>query len=121
MSSVQKSVPDEDEIDTVLASDIEFAGTMETPKDLLIKGRVSGRIVCAEDLYISEGAEVSALVRARRIIVRGGLEGRAIAAESIQVLPGSKVDATLEAPEVVVEEKELFTGTILAVEKSENA
>jgi hypothetical protein len=31
------------------------------------------------------------------------------------------VGATLEAPEVVVEEKELFTGTILAVEKSENA
>ncbi|MCX7026426.1 MAG: polymer-forming cytoskeletal protein [Spirochaetes bacterium] len=120
MPSVQKSVPDEDEIDTVLAPDIEFSGSMETSKDLLVKGRISGSIVCGEDLYISEDAVVSAEIKARRVIVRGSLEGRVVAVESIQVLPGSRVGASLEAPEVVVEEKELFRGTILAAEKPEN-
>ena len=118
MPTVQKSVPDEDEIDTVLASDIEFSGSMETTRDLLVKGRVSGSIICGEDLYISEGAWVSAEVKARRIIIRGALEGHAFASESIQVLQGSRVGATLDAPEIVIEEKELFTGSILASGKS---
>jgi cytoskeletal protein CcmA (bactofilin family) len=120
MPSVQKSVPDEDEIDTVLAPDIEFSGSISTTKDLLVKGKVSGSISCGEDLYISEEAVVSAELKARRIIVRGALEGRAVALESIQVLPGSRVGAALEAPEIVVEERELFTGTISDAEKPEH-
>ena len=120
MPKVQKSVPDEDEIDTILAPDIEFSGTISTTKDLLIKGRVSGSITCGEDLYISEEAVVSAEVKARRVIVRGAFEGSAQAAESIQILAGSRVGASLAAPEVVVEEKEHFTGTIVAAEKPEH-
>ena len=120
MPSVQKSVPDEDEIDTVLAPDIEFSGSIATGKDLLVKGRITGSITCGEELYISEEAVVSAEVKARRVIVRGALEGRVVAVESIQILAGSRVGATLEAPEVVVEEKEHFTGSIVTPGKPAN-
>ena len=111
MPTVQKSVIDEDEIDTVLEADIQFSGTLETSKSLLIKGKISGTILCGDDLYISEGAAIDADVRAVRVTVRGALKGSIIASESIQLMAGSDVEARLEALDIVIENEESFKGT----------
>ncbi|MDX9828086.1 MAG: polymer-forming cytoskeletal protein [Spirochaetia bacterium] len=116
MARVQKSVIDEDEIDTVLESDIRFTGSIETPKSLLIKGRVSGTLTCGDDLYLAEESLVEADIRALRLTVRGYFRGRAVAAESIQILAGSRVDADLEAPEIYIEDRENFSGTTTETE-----
>ncbi len=111
MPTVQKSVVAEDEIDTVIGRDIQFTGAINTDKSLLIKGEVSGSIVCGEDLYLSHEAIVDADIHAGRLSVRGTLKGRAVAAESVQVLAESSVDAALAAPEVIIENEERFKGT----------
>jgi len=116
MSRVQKSVIDEDEIDTVLEGDIRFSGSIETPKSLLIKGRISGTLNCGDDLYLAEESLVEADIRALRITIRGYFKGRALASESIQVLAGSRVDAELEAPDIFIENKEDFSGTATITE-----
>lgn len=121
MSQVQKSVIDEDEIDTVLESDIQFSGSLETSKSLLIKGKVSGTINCGDDLYLSEESSVDADIRAVRVTVRGRLKGKVIAAESIQVLAGSEVEASLEAPDIIIENEEQFKGTTTITGKRKNA
>lgn len=113
MSSVQKSVTDEDEIDTILASDIDFSGLLESPKSILIKGRVTGTIICDDDVYISESGSVNADIQTRRLIVRGVLQGRAKAIESIQILQGSTVESFLEAPDIFIEDREHFRGVIV--------
>jgi len=121
MPNVQKSVIDEDEIDTVLDSDIAFSGTLESDKSLLIKGKFSGTIVCGDDLYLSEDASVDADISAVRIIVRGALKGIARASESIQILSGSVVEASLEAPDIVIEDEDRFRGRATITGNSENA
>ena len=120
MARVQKSVIDEDEIDTVLESDIRFTGTIETPKSLLIKGRVSGTLTCGDELYLSEESLVEADIRTLRLTVRGYFKGRAVAVESIQILSGSRVDADLEAPEIYIEDRENFSGTATETEPVEH-
>ena len=121
MSTVQKSVINEDEIDTVLESDIQFSGNLETAKSLLIKGRLSGTITCGDDLYIAATALVDADIRSNRIIIRGRLQGHAVAAESIQVLAGCLVEASLEAPEIIIENEEEFKGMATITGNGENA
>jgi len=121
MPRALKSVPDEEEIDTVLESDLEFSGVLSTDKDLMVKGRVQGSISCGDDLYIASGAQVNAELRARSIVVRGRLEGRAVAAESIQFLAGSSGSAQLEAPEIVVDEQSSFSGTTTITRCPDNA
>ncbi len=111
MPTVQKSVVAEDEIDTVIGRDIQFTGAINTDKSLLIKGEVSGSIVCGEDLYLSHEAIVDADIHAGRLTVRGTLKGSAVAAESIQLLAESFVEASLAAPEIVMENEERFKGT----------
>lgn len=121
MSTVQKSVIDEDEIDTVLEADIQFSGTLETSKSLLVKGKISGVITCRDDLYIAKGAIVDAEIRAVRVTVRGKLKGSVLASESIQLMAESHVEATLEAPDIVIEKEEHFKGTATITGIQENA
>lgn len=121
MIHVQSSVVNEDEIDTVLDSDIEFSGTLEAGKSLLIKGRVYGKIVCKEELYIAAEADVDAEIEAPQVTVRGTLKGKVRAAQSIQVLSGSRVSASLEAPEIFIEDEENFEGTATISGNEENA
>lgn len=110
MPSVKNSVPVEDEIDTVIDANIVFTGALETGKNLLVKGRISGTIVCAGDLFLAPESVIDADIRAPRVVVRGRLSGTVRAAESIQVLAGAEVSASLEAPDITIEEKEKFTG-----------
>lgn len=121
MPTVQKSVIDEDEIDTVLGTDIQFSGTLETSKSLLVKGKLSGTITCEEDLYLSPESVVDADIRAARLIARGRLSGSAVASESIQVLAGSAVSAALEAPEIDIEDGAAFSGTSTVTGETEHA
>ena len=63
---VKLSVVDEEEVDTVLGSEIEFEGDIESSKSLMIKGKVSGNINCSAELYITEQAEVRSTIHADR-------------------------------------------------------
>ena len=56
MTEVQITTVDEDQLDTVLALDVEFAGEMIFSKPLMIKGKVSGIVRSESDLYIDEKA-----------------------------------------------------------------
>lgn len=113
MPTVRKSVINEDEIDTVLESDIEFSGTLETSKTLLIQGKVSGILRCGDDVYIAAEATVHADINAKRLIVRGALEG-SIRAESVQLLAGSRVGASLQSPDIVKEDGAVFSGSVVS-------
>lgn len=106
MPTAHKSVIAEDEMDTILAADIEFSGTIDTPKSLLIKGKVEGTIRCGDDLYIDEKAHVNAQIQTLRLVVRGSLSGKAKASESIQILAGARVNAELDSPDIYREEGE---------------
>ncbi|HEY9054633.1 MAG TPA: polymer-forming cytoskeletal protein [Rectinemataceae bacterium] len=121
MPRALKSVPDEEEIDTVLEADLEFSGSLSTDKDLLVKGRLKGTVNCGEELYIAPGAIVDAEVHARSIVVRGTLYGSALAAESIQMMAGSSGSALLEAPEIVIDEQSSFSGTTTISRCADNA
>jgi len=54
MSEIQIKAVDESDIDTVLADDIEFDGTMSFNRSLMIKGKFKGDIKAAGDLFIDE-------------------------------------------------------------------
>lgn len=113
MDFVQKSVINEDEVDTVLNNDIIFSGLLEAESDLLIKGNLSGRLICRDELYIAPEAVVDAEIDALSISCRGTLKGTARAKQSIRILAGSNVSARLEAPDIIIEDKDSFRGTII--------
>jgi len=110
MTDVQLSNVDEDTIDTILAADVEFAGTMVFKEPLMIKGRVSGSISTENDLHIDEKAVVEADIIARNVTVRGTLKGNIQASGRVELFASCRVDGDVKATEVTMEPGCRFNG-----------
>ncbi|MBL8967777.1 MAG: polymer-forming cytoskeletal protein [Spirochaetaceae bacterium] len=110
MTEVQINTIDEEQLDTVLAGDVEFSGSMSFKKPLMIKGRVSGVIRSESELYIDEKANVEADIQAAVVSVRGTVKGDIAARERVELFATSSVDGDVTAPQVTMETGCRFNG-----------
>ena len=97
---------DEEDYDTVIANDIIFTGTVRFSKPLMIKGKISGKIDATSDLYVDQGAVVTADIVAERVLVNGNINGRKL----VYVASVGSVNGDIIAPQVVLEPGSNFSG-----------
>ncbi|MFA7566500.1 MAG: polymer-forming cytoskeletal protein [Alkalispirochaeta sp.] len=110
MAELRIRTIDESELDTVLASDIEFEGTVEFSRPLLIKGVVNGTIKTESDLYISDSAQVNADISAGRVSVKGTIRGDVDASERIELFSGATIVGNIASPDLIIQSGSHFTG-----------
>ena len=101
---------EEEDFDTVLATDIDFSGNVELQKPLMIKGVFNGNIKSESALIIEEGAIVKADVKAFSLVVKGSLEGNVVAETVVRIYPTGKLSGDVMAPEVILDSGCYFTG-----------
>ncbi len=102
-------VEDED-FDTILASDICFTGTIRFAKPFMIKGKVEGSINATSDLVIDNEAHVEANIVAERVLVRGTVIGNIDSKGLVFVTSTGSVEGDIASSKVVLEPGCLFTG-----------
>jgi cytoskeletal protein CcmA (bactofilin family) len=110
MTEVQITTIDEDQLDTVLALDVEFSGEMLFTKPLMIKGRVSGIVRSESELYIDENAVVEADIVAKIVSVKGSVKGNISAREKVELFACSSVSGDVTAPQITMETGCRFNG-----------
>ena len=110
MTEVQITAIDEEQLDTVLALDVEFSGEMFFAKPLMIKGRVSGIVRSESDLYIDEMAVVEADIVANIVSVKGRVKGNISAREKVELFACASVDGDVTAPQITMETGCRFNG-----------
>ncbi|MDA3941078.1 MAG: polymer-forming cytoskeletal protein [Spirochaetia bacterium] len=110
MSDVQIREVDETDIDTVLAGDIEFEGTLNFKKSLMIKGRFLGDIKAEGELYIDTDAHVEARVEAEVVSLKGTVKGDVFAYSRVELFASAMVDGDITAPDVIMESGCRFNG-----------
>jgi cytoskeletal protein CcmA (bactofilin family) len=110
MSDVLRKKIDEDEIDTILAEDIDFSGELKFKQPLMIKGKFSGQIKSSGDLYIGENANIEATIDADMISSRGNIQGNISAKKRVELFSTARVTGDISCPELVVESGAVFDG-----------
>lgn len=97
----------------VIGASLDLQGELSGEEDLLIEGRVQGRIQLAQHaLTIGAKGRVSAGVHARLISIEGEVDGNLVAEEMIVLKKSARVRGDLVAPRVVIEDGARFKGTI---------
>ncbi len=94
----------------VVAVGSEFSGLLALHTAGRIEGRVQGRIVAQDALWIAETAEVEADVEAGRLVVAGSVQGELHARERIELRATARVRGGLHAPRLVLEEGSVLNG-----------
>jgi cytoskeletal protein CcmA (bactofilin family) len=97
----------------VLGPSLDLTGELSGAEDLLIEGKVQGKIRLAQNaVTVGAKGRVSADVSARMIEIEGEVDGHLSADELIVLRKSARVRGDLASPRVVIEDGAKFKGTI---------
>lgn len=97
----------------VIGPSIEINGSLSGGEDLLIEGRVEGKIELAQHtVTIGTSGRIKADIKGRNIIVMGEVEGDLSGSEQIVLRQSSTMRGNLVAPRVSLEDGANFKGSI---------
>jgi cytoskeletal protein CcmA (bactofilin family) len=97
---------------TVIGPETRVSGELRGDEDLLVRGRVEGKIQLSETLIIDEGGIVQADVDVKVLVISGVLVGTIRASESVRLTDKARVVGDLNAPRVIMEAGAAYRGRI---------
>lgn len=115
-----RELMEEKEINTVLADDIDFTGTLKFSSSLKIKGKFGGEIDATGHLYIGKDAQVKANIKARYITVYGKIKGNIEASEKIELYSGAELIGDIKTPDFIIQSGCIFNGNCVMTGKEKN-
>ena len=102
---------------TVLGPTIEIEGEIEGDENLVIQGRVKGKIISRKSLTVDGSGQVEASITTHSMIVSGRLNGNVEASEKVEIKKEGKMVGDIKAPRIVIADGAKFKGNIeMAVE-----
>jgi len=97
----------------LIGPSIEIKGSLSGGEDLLVEGRVEGKIELAQhSVTIGPSGRIKADIQGRNIVVMGEVEGNLFGSEQITLRQSSSVRGNLVAPRVSLEDGSNFKGSI---------
>ena len=100
------------EKETVIGVETRISGEIRGEEDLVIKGRVDGKIQLSQALTVEKSAIVQADVDVRTLVVSGTLVGNIVASESVRLLATARVVGDLASPRVMMEAGAAYRGKV---------
>jgi cytoskeletal protein CcmA (bactofilin family) len=103
-----------------LGPSIQVNGTISAGEDVLLNGRIEGKIaVPGHTVTIGEAAQVAASIDARNVIVWGALRGNITATGRIVLKPGAQVEGDLVSRVLGISDGALFQGRVRRPQEQE--
>jgi cytoskeletal protein CcmA (bactofilin family) len=98
---------------TRLGSTTALTGDIEAHEDMLVEGRVQGKItVPSGTLTVAKGAKVEAEVRVRSFVLHGELKGTVRAGEKALISETAEMTGDIITPKITIANGARFTGGI---------
>lgn len=97
---------------TVLGPTLEIEGEIEGDENLVIQGRVQGKIISHKSLTVDGSGNVEATITTHSMIVSGRLSGNVDASEKVEIRKEGKMIGDIKAPRIVIADGAKFKGNI---------
>jgi cytoskeletal protein CcmA (bactofilin family) len=111
--SIPRSQPPPAKERALIGPSIEIKGSLSGGEDLLVEGRVEGKIELAQhSVTIGTSGRIKADIRGRSIVIMGEVEGDLYGSEQIILRRSSTVTGNLVSPRVSLEDGSNFKGSI---------
>jgi cytoskeletal protein CcmA (bactofilin family) len=95
-----------------IGSKVVVKGSISGNQDLIVHGRVEGRVGIDTHLTVEEEGSVAADVDVSEATVRGELRGDVVASRAAILHNTARVVGSIRAPRLVIEEGARFSGNI---------
>ena len=98
---------------TVIGARVKLVGDLSGDEDILINGRVEGKIRVDRKVVVSAGAEVEGDVQAKSVVIGGRVNGQVLASDRAEFLPSGRVQGNVHAPRIVMAEGAQIQGRVV--------
>ncbi len=96
----------------VIGPEIAVRGTLSGEEDLIVEGRIEGRVSLNGHLVVASGGELEADLEVDSIEVHGQVRGDISAARAITIEKGAHVTGNVRAPRVIIHDGAHFDGAV---------
>lgn len=97
---------------TVIGPHAVFVGEISGEEDVLIEGRLEGKIRTDKKVTVGGTGDIQGDVLARSVVVAGRVEGQIQAQERAELLASAEVKGSVQAPKVVIAEGAKLQGSV---------
>jgi cytoskeletal protein CcmA (bactofilin family) len=98
---------------TVLGPRAKLVGELSGDEDIVVEGRIEGKIRAERRVTVGPSGEVQGDVLARSVLVAGAVRGQIVASERAELAASAVVDGTVQAPKVVIAEGAHLQGSVV--------
>jgi cytoskeletal protein CcmA (bactofilin family) len=95
-----------------IGSGIRVHGDLRGDEDVLVEGRLEGRVEVSKAFRVGPGGVVLAEVAAGTVAIAGRVVGNVSAVERVELLSTGTLEGNIQAPRIVIGEGARFTGRI---------
>jgi len=110
LEPVENKLSRENRSSSILTPDVKFEGEIEFKDELKVFGCVSGAISTNGALFLEEGSNTNANIKAKNLTVRGSFKGKIEADGKVNLLANAKILGDIKAGCISVEEGVTFVG-----------
>ncbi len=103
---------DADIVDTRVGSAVLVKGDIEGDGNVVVEGRVEGKIAIKGDLQVAVDGQVKSSVSARNILVQGILVGSVSAIDKVEIAAGGRMVGDVRTPRFLINEGAAYKGTV---------
>lgn len=107
------------DVSTVIGKDAVIKGELTSQNDMLIEGRVEGKIRGSQRVVIGASGNVEAQIFASIVSVRGEVHGDCEASKKVEITATGKVFGNISAEAIVVAEGATFRGASKMTKRSQ--
>jgi cytoskeletal protein CcmA (bactofilin family) len=97
---------------SVIGPHIRVQGDLLGDEDVLVEGRVEGKVLLAREFRVAVGGVVVAEVHAGTVVIAGQVTGDVSATERVEIQPSGSLEGNIRAPKVAVGEGARFKGSV---------
>src|SRR5579864_670869 len=93
-----------------LSNEVSIEGDLSFRNELLIDGKVNGKINATGTLIVGKNARIRGEVRVKSVTIQGTIEGNVFATERCVLEPGGTLRGDVESPRLALDENASFLG-----------
>jgi len=91
---------------------VKIQGELSGDEDIVIEGRVDGKISVSKSLRVGNSAQINAEVKAQSIVIAGKVVGNVTAVDRVELLASGQLEGNIRAPKIVIAEGAQFKGSV---------
>ncbi len=96
----------------VIGPQVRIQGELSGDEDIVVEGRVEGKISVSKALRVGSGANVNAEIKAQNVVIAGRVVGNVTAIEKVELLPSGSLEGNIRSPKIVIAEGAQFKGSV---------